>query len=309
MTDVGQTIKLTLLIALGILSAFYLFWWWRSRPVQDGNAPAPDKSLPSLTQLAIGFGANFFDTLGIGSFAPTTAAFKLLRLVRDEVIPGTLIVGHTPPSIVQAFIFMTVVITDPLMLVSLILAFILGGWLGAGMVSVWPRRRIQVGMGVALLIAASSLLMSHFGWFPAGGTEMKLSLGRLLIALVMNFIFGVLITLGIGNFALTLALFSLLGLDPRAAFPVMMGSAALAGPTAGIKYLNTRRYDHRAALGLTLGGIPAVLLAAFVVKSLPLNTIRWLVVMVILYTAITMLRSARSERLSAVMLQGQTASE
>jgi uncharacterized membrane protein YfcA len=312
MTDVGHTLKLALFIALGMLSASFIFWWARSvRTARDGEQPPNESGLssaPTLAQLAIGFVTNFFDTLGIGSFATTTAAFKLLRTVRDEIIPGTMIVGHTLPVVAQAFIFITIIKIDPVMLVLLILAMVIGGWLGAGIVSGLPRRLIQVGMGVALLLAALFMLMSQFGLFPAGGEGLGLSPTRLLIALVMNFIFGALVTLGIGNYAPSLVLFSLLGMDPRAAFPVMMGSGAFTGVVAGVRFLNKRRYDQRAALGLMIGGIPAVLLAAFAVKSLSLDAIRWLVMAVIVYTAVTMLRSASAER-PRISLQSQTASE
>ena len=297
---VGHTLKLALFIALGMLSATFVFWWARSvrdqrvgKQLRNESGP-PDALTPA--QLAIGFGTNFLDTLGIGSFATTTSAFKLLRIVRDEYIPGTMIVGHTLPVIVQAFIFMTVVRIDPVMLVVLIIASLIGGWLGAGIVSGLPRSLIQVGMGVALLLAALFMMMSQFGLFPVGAAGSGLSIPRLLIALVMNFIFGALVTLGIGNYAPSLVLFSLLGIDPRVAFPVMMGSGAFTGIVAGIRFLNKRRYDQRAALGLMIGGIPAVLLAAFTVKSLSLDVIRWLVVAVIVYTAVTMLRSAAAER-------------
>jgi uncharacterized membrane protein YfcA len=298
--DVGYTLKLVLFMALGIMSATFIFWWVRSaQPTRTGEQ-LPNENEPSdgkaPARLAIGFVTNFFDTLGIGSFATTTSAYKLLRLVRDECIPGTMIVGHTLPVIAQAFIFMTVVSIDPLMLVLLILAMVIGGWLGAGVVSGLPKRLIQVGMGVALLLAALFMLMGQFGLFPAAGEGLGLSPMRLLIALVMNFVFGALVTLGIGNYAPSLVLFSLLGLDPRLAFPVMMGSGAFTGIVAGVRFLNKRRYDRRAALGLTIGGIPAVLLAAFAVKSLPLDAIRWLVLAVIVYTALSMLRSANAER-------------
>jgi uncharacterized membrane protein YfcA len=138
--------------------------------------------------------------------------------------------------------------------------------------------------------------MSQFGLFPDGGAGLGLSATRLLIALVMNFIFGALCTLGIGNYAPSLVLFSLLGIDPRAAFPVMMGSGAFTGLVAGIRFINKQRFDRRAALGLMIGGIPAVLLAAFAVKSLSLDVMRWLVMAVIVYTAGTMLRSASADR-------------
>jgi uncharacterized membrane protein YfcA len=300
MTDVGDPLKLALLVALGILSAIFIFWWARSLRNQRQIKQLPNErepgGAPTPAQLAIGFGTNFLDTLGIGSFATTTAAFKLLRIVRDEYIPGTMIVGHTLPVIAQAFIFVTVVRIDPLMLVMLIISMVIGGWLGAGIVSGLPRRVIQVGMGIALLLAALTMIMSQFGLFPAGGEGLGLSTTRLLIALVMNFIFGALVTLGIGNYAPSLVLFSLLGMDPRAAFPVMMGSGAFTGIVAGIRFLNKRSYDQRAALGLMIGGIPAVLLAAFAVKSLSLDAIRWLVMAVIVYTAVTMLRSACAEQ-------------
>lgn len=207
-----------------------------------------------------------------------------------------MIVGHTIPVIAQAFIFATFINVDPLMLVLMIVAFVIGGWLGAGIVSELPRRVIQVGMGIALLMAAGSMLMSQFGLFPPGGEALRLSAPRLIFALVMNFIFGALCTLGIGNYALVLVLFSLLGMDPRTAFPVMMASGAFGRIAAGIRFLSKRRYDPASALGLMIGGVPAVLLAAFAVKSLSLGTLRWMVVVVILYTSLSMLRSAMAER-------------
>ncbi|MCG3159440.1 MAG: hypothetical protein JMDDDDMK_00429 [Acidobacteria bacterium] len=298
--SLDQQLKTGLLIALGILSATYIFWWIRSvRRRRDNESPADESRLsgtPSLTQLAIGFGANFLDTLGIGSFATTTTAFKLLRIVRDEIIPGTLIAGHTLPVMAQAVIFMTVVKVDPLLLALTMAAMALGGWMGAGIVSRLPRRWIQAGMGVALLLASASLLMSHFGLFPAGGAATGLPPARMLVAVAMYFVFGALATLGIGHYAPSLVLFSLLGMDLHAAFPIMAGAGAFAGVVASMRFLNKGRINQRAALGLTLGGIPGVLLAAFAVKSLSLDAIRWLVVVVIVYTAVTMLRSASAER-------------
>jgi uncharacterized membrane protein YfcA len=191
---------------------------------------------------------------------------------------------------------MTVVNVDPLLLALTMAAMTLGGWLGAGVVSRLPRRWIQVGMGVALLLAATSLLMSHFGLFPAGGSATGLPWTRMLTAVAMYFVFGALATLGIGHYAPSLVLFSLLGMDLHAAFPIVAGAGAFAGVIASMRFLHKGRIHQRAALGLTLGGIPGVLLAAFVVKSLPLDVLRWLVIVVIVYTAFTMLRAAHTER-------------
>jgi uncharacterized membrane protein YfcA len=298
--DVGHALKLALFIVLGALSAIFIFWWVRSARGQSAGQQLPDESsqpgASTPVRLAIGFGTNFFDTLGIGSFATTTAAFKLLRVVRDQHIPGTMNVGHTLPVVAQAFIFMTVVEVDPALLVLSIIAAVIGGWLGAGIVSGLPRRLIQAGMGIALLLAALFMMMGQFGLLPAGGSDLGLSTTQLIIVVVMNFIFGALGTLGIGSYTPTLVLFSTLGMDPRAAFPVMMGAGAFSMIVAGIRFLDKRSYDQPAALGLMAGGVPAVLLAAFAVKSLSLDAIRWLVVVVIVYTAVSMLRSASTER-------------
>lgn len=298
--DRENALKLALFIALGISSAVFIFWWVRrAREQRAGKQPPEESSLSGgsmPSRLAIGFVTNFFDTLGIGSFATTTAAFRLLRMMRDEYIPGTLNIGHTLPIVAQAFIFMAVIEVDAGMLVWSIISAVIGAWLGAGIVSGLSRRLIQLGMGGALLLTALFMLLSQYGLLPTTGAASGVSTTQLLIVIAANFALGVVGPLGIGSYAPTLALFSVLGMDLRAAFPLMMGVGAFSMIAAGVKFLDTRSYDRRAALGLTLGGVPAVLLAAFVVKSLPLDTLRWLVAVVIVYTAVMMMRAAYAER-------------
>jgi len=278
-----MTIRLALLVILAVAGIAFAA---RLARVAVGSRP------PSLALVAIGFVTNFFDTLGIGSFATTTTTFKMLRLVPDEHIPGTMIVGHSLPVVAQALIFIAVVQVEPTVLLSLITATILGGWLGAGIVTRLPRRPIQIGMGTALLAAAFFMTMSQLGLFPSGGTALGLAPGLLWLAIAVNFVLGALIMLGIGNYGPCLVLLSLLGMDPRAAFPIMMGAGALVAMAGGIRFMRAGRYDLRAAIGLTCGGIPAVLIAGLIVKSLPLDVLRWLVLCVVLYAAVMMLRSA-----------------
>jgi uncharacterized membrane protein YfcA len=254
---------------------------------------------PGLIHTAIGFGTNFFDTLGIGSFATTTTLYKLLKLVPDERIPGTMLAGHTLPVVVQAFAFISVVSVDSTQLVMLIVAMAVGGWLGAGIVSRLPRRAIQLGMAAALLLAGFFMTMGLLRLFPAGGEALSLTPPRLLIALAVNFVLGALGTIGIGNYGPCLVLFSMLGMEPRAAFPIMMGSAAFTGMAAAMRFVSSGRYSAPAAIGLTLGGIPAVLIAVWLVQSLPLDVVRWGVIVVVLYTATTLMRSAAEERRDA----------
>lgn len=247
---------------------------------------------PTLYELAVGFGSNFLDALGVGSFATTTAAYKARHTIPDEKIPGTLNVGHAAPTVVEALIFIQIVKVDVVTLVALILSATLGAWLGAGIVGGWPRRRVQRGMAIALLITAAIIVMRQLNVFPGGGDALGLT-GPLLIAgIVGNAILGALMTLGVGLYAPCMGMVYLLGMTPLAAFPIMMGSCAVLMPVASLRFARAKAYDQRAALGLALGGIPGVIIAAYLVKSLPLDVVRWLVVGVILYTATAMWRSS-----------------
>jgi uncharacterized membrane protein YfcA len=280
-----------LLGSLALVTLVFLAGW--ARTVRRRRQAVPR---PGPRELGVGFVTNFFDTLGIGSFAPTTSAFKLWRIVRDELIPGTLNVGHTPATVTQAFIYIAIVKVEMATLGLLIAAAVLGSWLGAGVVARWPRQTIQIGMGVALLTAASLMLMTQLGLFPGGGEALGLTGARLVVAVAGNFALGALMTLGIGLYAPCMIMISLLGMSPVTAFPIMMGSCAFLMPVGSIQFLRNDRYDLKAALGLTLAGIPAVLLAAYIVKSLPLSAVRWLVIVAVVYTAVAMLRSALRER-------------
>ena len=257
-------------------------------------------TMPKFLEIALGFVTNFFDTLGIGSFAPTTAVFKFFKIVPDERIPGTLNVGHTLPTIVEAAILIAIVPVDPITLISLIGAAVIGAWLGAGIVARWPRNFVQIGMGGALLVAAVLFVMRNENWLPGGGTADGVTGATLAIAIFANFCFGAFMTIGIGLYAPAMMLVSLLGMDPKTAFPIMMGSCAFLMPLASIRFVKFDAFSMRAALGLTLGGVPGVVTAAYVVKSLPIEYVRWLVIGVVLYAAIMMLRSAYIERGKAV---------
>jgi len=277
-----------LFIALGIFGVGYVWMWFQGR----GRNPG----VPSIFELFIGFVTNFFDTLGIGSFAPTASIFKFRKMMPDELIPGTLNVGHTPPTILEAFLFIAIVNVDLLTLVMLIGGSVVGAWLGAGIVAGWSRRKVQIGMGAALLAAAIFFTMSNLNLFPAGGTTLILQNWKLWVGTATTIVLGALMTLGIGMYAPCMILVSLLGMDPKAAFPIMMGSCAFLMPVATARFIRRDSYAPRPALGLALGGLPGVLIAALIVKSLPLYWVRWLVVCAVVYASVVMLRSATTRQ-------------
>jgi uncharacterized membrane protein YfcA len=247
---------------------------------------------PSAEAIGLGAVTNFFDTLGIGSFAPTTAYVRLRRLVPDSFIPATLNVGHCLPTVAQALIFINLVRVDPVLLLACIAAAVAGAVVGAPVVLRLPTRAVQGVVGLALLVAAALYAMANLGLMPGGGDALSLDGPLALLAVVAHFAMGALMAFGIGLYAPSLVLLSLLGLNPAAAFPIMMGACAFLMPVSGLRFVRTDRIDLRVVLGLALGGVPAVLLAAFVVKSLPLQALRWGVVVVVLYSAALLLRSA-----------------
>jgi uncharacterized membrane protein YfcA len=247
---------------------------------------------PTFESIVLGGIANFFDTLGIGSFATTTAWIKLRKLVPDSFIPGTLNVGYALPTVAQAYIFIKLVNVDPVLLAACITAAVAGAIVGAPIVVRLPVRVVQGVVGVALLIASSLYALTNLGMMPAGGNALSLATGAMAVAVIGHFVMGALMTFGIGLYAPSLILLSLLGLNPIAVFPIMMGACAFLMPVCGTRFVRADRINLRVVIGLAIGGIPLVLVAAFLVKSLSLVTLRWGVVVVVLYAAVLLLRSA-----------------
>jgi uncharacterized membrane protein YfcA len=268
--------KTTLLALLLLTAAVFVAYWARV----------------SVRHAGIGLLTNFFDTLGIGSFATTTSLYKVWELVPDQHVPGTLNIGHALPTVAQALIYITIIDVDFTTLALLILSAVGGSWIGAAIVAGLPRRAIQRGMGVALVVAAVLMALTALNRFPGGGDALALTGGRLVAACAVNFGLGALMTLGIGLYAPCMIMVSLLGMNPVAAFPIMMGSCAFLMPVGSVQFIRKAKYDVPAAVGLAIGGIPAVLIAAFIVRSLNLNTARWLVVAVVIYAAVSLLRAS-----------------
>ena len=291
--------KAILFLLLALLGAAFAGYWWLAERRRRGVArrAGPGVGLrPTWRQIAVGVVTDFLDALGVGSFATTTSLYKLGKMVPDEDIPGTMNVGHTFPTFAEAFIFISVVEVDMTTLALMIASSVVGAWAGAGVVARWPRRKIQVGMGILLLVAAVVTVVRITPLMPAGGDAIGVRGARLLIGMAGNLVLGALMTLGIGLFAPCMILVGLLGMSPKVSFPIMMGSCAFLMPGAGARFIRAGRYDLRAALGLSAGGVPAALVAGLLVGSLPLLAVKWLVVGVVVYTAAMMLRSAVREK-------------
>jgi uncharacterized membrane protein YfcA len=251
------------------------------------------RTIPFPGLLGLGTVTNFLDTLGVGSFAVTTVAMKLGRLVPDDEIPGTMNVGHALPTTLQSIIYLGIIAVDPLTMGSMVIAAALGAWLGAGRVSRWPKRTIQRAMAVALLVTAVFITLRQTGVFPSGGDATGLTGAALIAAVLASGVIGSLVSLGIGNYAPTMAVTYMLGMSPRAVFPIMATSGALMLLVAATRFFRAGRFHRRTALGLAIGGMPGVLIAAFIVKSLDVTLLLWVVVGVLLYTSTLLYHSSR----------------
>ena len=245
-----------------------------------------------LKTSVIGFVVNFFDVLGIGAFAPQTALLKFTGQTEDKLIPGTMNVANTIPVLLQAFIFITIIEVDPLTLISMLVSAAVGAVIGAGIVSKLSERKIRLTMGIALVVTAGFMLARMMNWIEGGGDAIGLTGYKLVFAVVVNFFLGAIMTAGVGLYAPCMALIFALGMSPTVAFPIMMGSCAFLMPPASVKFIKTGSYNRKAALAMAIPGSIAVLIAAFIVKTLPLQTLQWVVLGVILYTSATMLVAA-----------------
>lgn len=314
-------LKTALLAALVATTVWFIWAWWSLAQKSKPNVPG-EKSHTWYHSI-VAFVMCFFDTLGVGNFATTTAAFKFRNSVPDEIIPGTLNVGYVMQTVAQALIYISIIEVDVWTLTLMIAAAVAGAWLGAGIVAHWPRRTIQIGMGCCLLGASLVIALQIVGNYqlaadflvrnvPAlqgavgqiqqlfsGGQAQALGGVRLGIGLAGNFLLGALMTLGIGLYAPCLMMVSLLGMSPAAAFPIMMGSCAFLMPVGGIRFIKAGRYAPWTTLVMSIAGIPAVLIAAYIVRQLQVNQVRMLVFLVVIYTAVMMLRSAFTEKNSA----------
>ena len=242
----------------------------------------------------IGLVTDFFDTLGIGSFAPTTLLFKVTKFLdTDKKIPGTLNVAHTVPVIMEAVLFLTGVKVEGITLFSMIAAAIAGALVGARIVNKLPEKKIQLVMGVCLIVTAFLMASGQLGWLKAlgaGNEAVALTGIKLIIGIVGNFILGALMMAGVGLYAPCMAMVYMLGLSPLVAFPIMMGSCAGLMAIGSPEFIKAGNYSRIGSVAITIGGVIGVTIAYTLVKSMPLAVLTWVIIGVVIVTGISMIR-------------------
>lgn len=245
--------------------------------------------------MLIGFITDFGDTLGIGSFATTTAAFRMTHYIDDDrKLPGTLNAVHAIPVMFQALFFITAVKVELTTLLPMTTAAVIGAYVGTHVTKKWHAPTVQRVMAIALLIAVIIMIVRMITT-PGSNNSMGvhgLHGWWLILGIVFNFGIGVLMTMGLGNYAPELIFFSLMGVNPAVAFPVMMLDAALIMPTTALNVIKMDRVSWRGFAGVAIGGVLGVIVAAKFFTSMDVDLLNKLIVVVALWTIFGLLRDS-----------------
>jgi uncharacterized membrane protein YfcA len=112
----------------------------------------------------------------------------------------------------------------------------------------------------------------------------------------MQTAYGALNNVGIGSYALTMATVYAFGLNPGIAFPIMMGACTFSVPIGSMQFIKFDSYSRKITLYAAIFGSIGVLFAAFIVKSLDVSMLQWIVVVVIIYSAFTIINDLRKTK-------------
>ena len=284
-----MSVQSILFAVLAILTVIYLIVFVRDLIKHKNDS---EKGTNFIVMSVIGFVINFFDVFGIGSFATGTALMKAFKQTDDRLIPGTLNVCFCIPVAIESFLFINGVEVEPVTLASMIVAAVVGAYLGAGVVAKLPTKVIRLLMGTALIVIGIVIVIQMMGLIPSSGVATGLSGIKLVIGIAANFILGALMTAGVGMYAPCLALVCLLGINPMIAFPIMMGSSAYLMPVASLKFIKEGAYNRKASLAIAIFGIFGVFIGYRFIKMLNLNALKFIIIIVMAYSAVSLFYSA-----------------
>ncbi|WP_019775679.1 sulfite exporter TauE/SafE family protein [Streptococcus sobrinus] len=255
-----------------------------------------------VTGFWIGLVTDMLDTLGIGSFATTTTLFKLTKLNDDDTkLPGTMNAAHVIPVMVEAICFISAVKVEPLTLILMASASFFGALFGTRITKNWNERLVQLILG-SLLIVAALIMAYRMLTNPGGGLSTAVHGLHgiwLVVGVVFNFTIGVLMTMGLGNYAPELIFFSLMGLSPAIAMPVMMLDAAMIMTASSTQFIKADRVNWTGYAGLVLGGAIGVLIAFKFLTSINIDTLKTLVIAIVIFTGVMLIRSSFVKKLDS----------
>ncbi|RCW17152.1 sodium:solute symporter [Streptococcus gallolyticus] len=281
------------------LFLIFLIFWTMGNILVNAKKQGINLKEKFWTGLWIGYVTDLLDTLGIGTFATSTALFKATKLVEDDKqIPATLSTAHIIPVLIEALCFITIVEVDLITLFAMAIASFLGAFVGVRVTKNWNTRQVQRVLGILLIVAAFIMVYRLIANPGSSISESAHGLHGiwLFVGVVFNFTVGVLMTMGLGNYAPELIFFSMLGINPSVALPVMMLDAAVIMSASTTDFIKSGRVNWPGVLGIIIGGSFGVLTAAFFLSKLDINHFKILIVFIALCTGTSLLRSSAIKR-------------
>lgn len=228
-------------------------------------------------------------TFGISDFAVSTVLYRKMKFVNDKKLPGTLNTQCVLPVAAMALIYISSIEVEITTLLVCIIAQVIGAYIGPRFVVKMNVTSIKKFISVGLIIAAVLILMGKFGVYPSGGEAVGLTGWKLVMLGVLSLLFGAFNNVGIGSYALTMATVYALGLNPAVAFPIMMGACTFSVPVGSMQFIKLDSYSRKITFFTSTFGVLGVIVAAYVVKSLNVGMLQWVVVIVLLYSAYNMI--------------------
>ncbi|SEK96085.1 Sulfite exporter TauE/SafE [Carnobacterium iners] len=255
------------------------------------------------TTLALPFTSFFMfllSTFGISDFAIGTVLYRKLKWVPLKKLPGTLNAQCVIPVAAMALSYITSIDVGVKTLAVCIISQVIGAYVGPRFVVKLPEKTIKQFVSIGLTVAAVLILAGKFNLIPSNGTATELYGFKLVTAGILLFAYGALNNIGIGSYALTMATVYALGMNPAAAFPIMMGACTFSVPIGSMQFVKFGEYSRKITLFASTFGVLGVLTAVYFVKSLNVDMLQWLVIAVLLYTAISMILEMRKAKMSLV---------
>ncbi|AQP54506.1 hypothetical protein CBF34_01520 [Vagococcus penaei] len=256
--------------------------------------PASSKGLPFSSFIIF-----FLSTFGISDFAIGTVLYPKMKWVSMKKLPGTLNTQCVIPVATMALSYISSIDVGVKTLVVCIVAQVIGAYIGPRFVVKLPERTIKLFVGFGLIVAAFLIFAGQVNWIPSNGTATELYGIKLVITALLLFAYGALNNIGIGSYALTMVTVYLMGMNPIAAFPIMMGACTFSIPVGSIQFVKFGEYSRKITLFTSTFGVLGVLVAVFLVKSLNTYMLKWLVIIVLLYSSYTMLISFVNKKVKA----------
>jgi uncharacterized membrane protein YfcA len=277
-----------------IFISFFVFWKIVALYMRSNNylSEVPSK----LPLLFAGFVANIADTLGLGSFAVVIAFNNRWQFVGDKKLPGTLNAQSVLPAMLQSLLFLNFVEIDIFLLIAFVLAACAGGFLSGLLVSKLEKQTIRLLMSLSFVGIGLLILANQLNLLPVGGDDTSLSLTKLLIGIPAMMLAGMLPAIGGGIYVPIQVILFLLGLSPLVAFPIMTTAGAIVQSTTAYAFLVKGEVEPQESLILALSGLAGVAVAVPLIAYVNLGQLRWLLLLIVAYNAVTMWMTYQREK-------------